>query len=313
MNGGEAAGSRPLLRRWLTALGRIALFWLLFLLLAQVFGVLLSPLGGAGARGLAVGGVAWLAAAVLAGGALLTRLDGRSWWALGFAPTRRVPAELGAGFGFGAVLMLIAVAPMVVGGLLRFGSDAGDFADWAAAQLSGLVMLAAPAAAEEAVFRGYPLQVLARAGGMPFAVVVTSIAFAAVHTGNPEVGPLAIANIFVAGVMLALVYVRTRSLWAATAAHLGWNWTMAVLLDLPVSGLTWLDTPLYQPWVHGARWVTGGPFGPEGGVVGSAALLIGCALLARTRSRAAPARTAADLPLDVVAAPESETGIETGE
>jgi uncharacterized protein len=43
------------------------------------------------------------------------------------------------------------------------------------------------------------------------------------------VAPLGLANIFLAGVMLAVAYLRTRSLWFATGVHLGWNWTMATL------------------------------------------------------------------------------------
>src|SRR5690606_12477457 len=78
----------------------------------------------------------------------------------------------------------------------------------------------------------------------------------------------AVANIFLAGVLLSVAYLRTRSLWFATAVHLGWNWTMASLLDLPVSGLEMLNTPLYEPAVSGPDWITGGAFGPEGGLIG---------------------------------------------
>jgi hypothetical protein len=67
---------------------------------------------------------------------------------------------------------------------------------------------------------------------------------------------------------------QTRSLWFATAVHLGWNWTMATLFDLPVSGLRLVDTPLYDASVHGPLWLTGGGFGPEGGLVATGGFVL---------------------------------------
>jgi hypothetical protein len=56
---------------------------------------------------------------------------------------------------------------------------------------------------------------------------------------------------------------------------------MASLLDLPVSGVLLFDTPLYEPTVSAPHWLGGGEFGPEGGLLGTAALL--AALLIATR------------------------------
>ena len=52
--------------------------------------------------------------------------------------------------------------------------------------LSGVLFIFA-ALAEEALFRGYPLQTLTRAALVPFGVVLTSLAFAAIHLQNPNV------------------------------------------------------------------------------------------------------------------------------
>src|SRR5690606_35760065 len=96
--------------------------------------------------------------------------------------------------------------------------------------------------------------------------------------------PAAFVNIFLAGVMLALAYLRTRSLWFATALHAGWNWTMATLFAFPVSGLTMIDTPLYDAVERGTDWWTGGEFGPEAGVVGTLVLAAGIWVLLRGRA-----------------------------
>jgi hypothetical protein len=112
----------------------------------------------------------------------------------------------------------------------------------------------------------------------------------------------AIVNIFLAGVLLSLAYVRTRSLWFATGLHAGWNWTMASLFGFPVSGLSIVDTPLYDARETGADWWTGGAFGPEAGLAGTLAVLAGVLWLWRTRALAESERMRARRPL-VDAAP----------
>ena len=115
----------------------------------------------------------------------------------------------------------------------------------------------------------------ARVGVRPTTVLglsimgVSSIAFAFGHAQNPNVGTFGLVNIFLAGVLLSAAYLKTRSLWLPTMLHLGWNWGMASLLDLPVSGFELIDTPFYEPVVRGPEWLSGGGFGPEGGVAGS--------------------------------------------
>ena len=120
--------------------------------------------------------------------------------------------------------------------------------------------------------RGYLFQALVQGIGVWPAVVVSSALFSAGHLANPNVHWIGLANIFLAGVLLAVVYLRTRSLWAATGVHLGWNWVMSGLLDFPVSGLQ-LDTPLYDAREVGADWWTGGPFGPEAGLAATLVVL----------------------------------------
>ena len=113
------------------------------------------------------------------------------------------------------------------------------------------------------------------------AVGITSLLFAFAHGNNPNVNAVALANIFLAGVMLGWAYLRTRSLWFATGVHVGWNWTMSALLDFPVSGLV-RDTPLYSARELGADWWTGGPFGPEAGVAATLAVIALTAWMLRT-------------------------------
>ncbi|MBA4160240.1 MAG: CPBP family intramembrane metalloprotease [Gemmatimonadetes bacterium] len=224
-----------------------------------------------------------LVATLTAGLILLVRLDGRPAGALGFAVTRTAGRETGWGLLLGGGLLGAAVLLLFVTGSAYWVSDTGTATEYLAALVGSFLFFAVAAAFEEALFRGYPFQVLVEGIGTWPAVLLSSAVFSWAHAQNPEITVLAFVNIFLAGVLLALAYLRTRSLWFATAVHLGWNWAMAFLLDFPVSGLTGFDTPLYSGVAEGAEWWTGGGFGPEAGLSGTLVLLAGIGWLLRTK------------------------------
>ncbi|MGH7469296.1 MAG: lysostaphin resistance A-like protein [Longimicrobiales bacterium] len=216
-------------------------------------------------------------AAVVAGVIMLHWLDHRPPADLGFPLQSAAFRQFGWGFIIGCAALTLAAVLIALSGWLAFRTDDGTAAHWVAIMARDFGLLGVAAAAEEAVFRGYPFQVLARAAGAPMAVLLGSGLFTWAHAQNPNVSTFALINIFLAGVWLATAFLVTRSLWFATALHLGWNWSMASLLDLPVSGLEMFDTPLYEPVLSGPTWFTGGAFGPEGGLTGTVALGAGLA------------------------------------
>jgi membrane protease YdiL (CAAX protease family) len=215
-----------------------------------------------------------LAAALTAGALLLQVVERRPLEELGVAVHKRTLPEAGTGFllACGALLLVIALSALL--GAWRYRSDGGTLGGWLVGNAHLLLLLAVPAAAEEALFRGYPFQKLVTAAGPMLASVIASAGFALAHARNPSVDWLALANIFCAGLVLSMAFLKTRSLWFATAVHLGWNWMMAGPLDLPVSGLEIFDAPLYEPQPAASEWLTGGGFGPEGGVSGFGALAL---------------------------------------
>jgi membrane protease YdiL (CAAX protease family) len=255
--------------------------------------------------------IALALAAIVAGTYVLQRLDDRPGAALGLAWSPSLPRHLLLGLLIGGAGLASAAATLFATGALRYTEQPGTLDAWlGAVALQGAVFMVA-ALAEEAVFRGYLLQVLVRGSGRVFAIAMTSVLFAAVHGSNPEVGPLALVNIALAGVLLAVAYLRTLSLWFATALHMGWNWAMASLGDLPVSGIEEFDTPYYQPMITGPEWWTGGAFGPEGGLVGTIGFGVALVLTLRWKAVRQDADIAAARPLvlDEPAAMEPEFGV----
>jgi hypothetical protein len=279
---GRAPTPRVALRSLGGMLVRLAAFVLLF---AGILFLLFAALMAGDDPGESLGAIftssaIMLVAALVAGMALIRALDHRSPGALGTALTERTGRELGVGLAIGAGALAVAVLLSLPAGL-GYRAQEGSLAGWLGMAVLTLAGFGVAAFAEEALFRGYPFQVLVRGIGAGAATVLLSALFAWAHAGNPEVGAVALVNIFLAGVLLSVAYLRTASLWFATAVHLGWNWTMATLFDLPVSGIALVDVPLYEPIQGGAGWFTGGAFGPEGGVVGTVGFAV--ALLAVLR------------------------------
>jgi uncharacterized protein len=144
--------------------------------------------------------------------------------------------------------------------------------------LRALVLLAPFAFAEELLLRGYVLTVLRQALGWRAAVGLTSVVFGLLHISNPGANTGSIAMVILAGVLLGGIMILTGSLYAATAAHLAWNWLMAGVLHAPVSGLD-LATPDYRLVDAGPDWITGGVWGPEGGAGAALGMTAGLAYL----------------------------------
>ena len=135
--------------------------------------------------------------------------------------------------------------------------------------------LAVSAANEELVFRGYPLQILMVGIGPWPAMVVMSALFGLGHYLNPSSTWLGTLNTFLAGILLSLAYVRTRSLWFPYGIHIGWNLAIGPIFGLPVSGIAMPS--VWNSEVGGADWVVGGAYGPEGGILGTG-VMIGAAI-----------------------------------
>jgi membrane protease YdiL (CAAX protease family) len=269
---------RPTIQRLLTREGRIrpvwrlAVFFLAFFLLGASGSLAISALPRSPLQwgGLVVSTLA----ALLAGWIVLSRLDQRAPGALGFPFDRAAALQSLAGTAIGGALIALAVLLLFLSGSARFAPDSGSPRDYLIFLGWTILFFAIAAAFEEALFRGYPFQVLVEWIGVWPAVFVGSAVFALVHGQNPNVTPLAILNIFLAGVLLSVAYLRTLSLWFATGVHLGWNWVMAGVLDFPVSGLAF-DTPLYSGVPDGPGIWTGGAFGPEAGIAGTIVLVAG--------------------------------------
>jgi membrane protease YdiL (CAAX protease family) len=202
--------------------------------------------------------------AALAATAIMVRgFDVRPWRDVGLAPAAARPPVLGIGWCLGFSAIGAACGVLLAVGWLRIAPAEPGSSLGAAARLTAFLLPAA--LAEEVLCRGYLLTVIRDRIGARGAVGVTSLAFGALHVTNPGWTIASLTVVAMAGVFLAAVRLVYDSLYAAWAAHLAWNWVMAVPLHAPVSGLR-LESPDYRTVSAGPEWITGGAWGPEGGI-----------------------------------------------
>jgi membrane protease YdiL (CAAX protease family) len=129
------------------------------------------------------------------------------------------------------------------------------------------------AAFEEVLFRGYIFQALMQWISFLPAMMVMALCFSLAHLRNPNAGTLGFINIALASVWFSVAYFKTRGLWLPIGLHFGWNFAQTTLFGLPTSGITFADKSLVETAASGPAWLTGGAFGPEGGLLATIALL----------------------------------------
>lgn len=236
--------------------------------------------------GFVLQGLVMLVSATLVGWACGKLLEDLPPRALGWGFHRGWLRDLLFGSLVGALSLLLATALAAAPGGLKFTLNAPVlFTTIGETLLSSLPIFVMAAAGEEAIFRGYPLQTMARSHLAWVAIIITSVIFSYGHLENPNAVPgFTFANTAIAGAWLAVAYLKTRSLWFPLGIHWAWNWTMGAVLGLPVSGIEKLTpAPLLRATDLGPAWLTGGAYGIEGGAACTIALLASTLFIWRTR------------------------------
>jgi membrane protease YdiL (CAAX protease family) len=276
---------------------RLLIFILIFVILSIVFAAVTKKTFEVAVQFVPSSGVArylenftfrliFLIVALLAGFICTRFLEGLPWRALGLWFHAGWARDFLLGSVIGGVSLALATAVATLGGGLSFTiSPRAALVQVLQTLVFSALLFILAALAEEALFRGYPLQTLTRASLAWLAVFLTSVPFAAIHLRNPNVAAgFTFINTALAGVWLAVAYLRTRSLWFPLGVHWAWNWALGSLFGLPVSGINDLAPhPLLRGTDLGPAWLTGGSYGIEGGLACTITLIVSTVFILRTR------------------------------
>ncbi len=199
---------------------------------------------------------------------------------------RDIPTFGVAGFVGGAVLFSVVVGVLWLAGSYHvIGTD--PQVDW----LPGVLVAGVGAGiGEEIIARGVIFRIVEEGLGTWGALLISAVFFGAAHIFNPGASLWSSAAIAIeAGLLLAMVYHVTRSLWACIGLHAAWNIMQGTVYGIPVSGSAgkgWLVSSRTGP-----DWLSGGVFGAEASVVALATLLAahaGSAVVALRRGSIVP-------------------------
>ena len=120
---------------------------------------------------------------------------------------------------------------------------------------------------EEVLVRGYFMISLSNRCHTALAVGISSVAFSLLHIFNPGITLLALLNLTLFGVFMAVYILRTDDLLGACAIHSAWNFAQGNLVGIRVSGSAQLPTVAVMNPIGEQTLFHGGDFGLEGGLI----------------------------------------------
>ena len=253
--------------KYLGAVLRVGVFALIAILGYFIFPLVMIFVGSP----LVIAALSTFAAAGVAN-AIVLRIYERGQLAdigLGWTAASRRNLSLGILGGVGAGLVVL-VSPILFR-LADLEPAPDQHMRWPSLLLVSITLLFG-ATGEEMLFRGYAFQVLVKTIG-PFATILPlGVLFGLAHSSNPNFTALALLNTVLWGIVLGYAFIVSGDLWLPIGLHFGWNWTLP-LLGVNLSGFTMGVTGYSLHWKIGELW-SGGDYGPEGGLLSSAIVVL---------------------------------------
>jgi hypothetical protein len=240
-----------------------------------------------------------LAAALLSVWLVARLVDRRPLADLGLRPDATWPRELLVGLAVGGLVPTTAfVLGLAAGWVTVTGALSSADLGWPflLALLPYALAVGLGALGQVVAFVAYPAIRLAE--GLPRAVwaapLCCGVLFGLVHGANPGAPALSGLVMFVAGVLLSAAYLATRRAALPLGVLIALNLVEGYVFGFPVSGGTTAHQPsLLTTATGGPELLTGGGYGPEGGLITLLALSLGGLLLLAWSRRSGTARVAA--------------------
>ena len=204
---------------------------------------------------------------------------------LGMGWNRASMENMGLGILGGVTAASLVLAPALLAGQAHIASTPQDQPSFGV-MVFVITLLALGAMGEELMMRGYGFQILLANCGTWATIVPVGMVFALLHTGNPGVSWLAVANTAGFGVVFGYAFVRSRDLWLPAGLHFGWNVTLP-LFGVNVSGLRMKMTGHDMVWSAGNLW-SGGDYGPEASLLTSVVMFVLAAYIWKAPVRRQP-------------------------
>lgn len=212
--------------------------------------------------------------------AWLRFFEKRPYWTLGLE-AKNILLQYGRGFLIGAMMFAAAVGILGLFGSVTF--EQSNPSQQGLAALGGVILVligwVVQGGAEEVLIRGWVLPVIGVRYKPWIGLLVSSLIFAVLHGLNPNLNAIALVNLALFGVFAGLYAMREGSLWGISALHTVWNWVQGNFFGFQVSGMNADGGTIFNLMEIGADWLTGGEFGPEGGLAVTVVLVVGIIII----------------------------------
>jgi uncharacterized protein len=214
-------------------------------------------------------------------------LDKRPFASFGLHINSLWGLDLLFGLGLGAVLMAgVFFFQLAAGWIEVTGTTVSEVGDFTTAILIAAILFIGVGILEELLSRGYHLRNIAEGFNHPrlgarnallVGYVLSSSIFGLLHFANPGSSLISTINLIIAGLFLGLGYILTGELGIPIGLHITWNFFQGNVFGFPVSGADTGATFIAIQQGGPDTW-TGGAFGPEAGLIGLIAILVGSLL-----------------------------------
>lgn len=129
---------------------------------------------------------------------------------------------------------------------------------------------------EEVVCRGFMMTASKSTRSKAFIIFAPAIIFSLMHIMNSGFTVLPMLSIVLAGVLLAVIFVRSGSLWMPFGFHFAWNFFQGNVFGISVSGFE-VESMIKISYTD-FTLLNGGTFGAEGGLAAIGILALGIVL-----------------------------------
>ena len=182
-----------------------------------------------------------------------------------------------AGIVIGAVLVMVSVILTVLAGAIKFNGVFGNI-DVKMVSVMALCFVF-QGAMEEVLCRGVVQQLLIRKTKVPVALGITAALFTIPHIGNmaggkPVIASVTIVNLVLISLILSLLTMRFKSIWAACGLHSFWNYILYNILGLNLSGKDESVAAVFDMSNVGSNVLNGADYGIEASIITTGVLAV---------------------------------------
>ncbi|SCN24440.1 CAAX amino terminal protease self-immunity [Clostridium sp. N3C] len=190
---------------------------------------------------------------------------------IGMISLKKGYKDLIHGLLFGAISLLMVFAILLLSKNISLAKPLTE-PNFNISLITGFILFIFVGINEEMFVRGYCMTVLKQTGKTSVVVVISSIIFSLMHALNPGMNALSYTNLFLFGLLMAYITIKSKNLWFAIGYHITWNYFEGNICGFLVSGQE--TSSLFTLEKVNPNILNGGSFGPEGGLVVTFILLL---------------------------------------